>query len=139
MPPPDGPTRLKVRMQNGVDDGLPGVRLVLGMGEAAQETVSDEAGYFQFDELNLDELAGPGTLAAQLRLLVDGSTAEAEGAFATVPKEVHIIAGVDNLMEAPIILMPLDVASADPVNPAATSALAGARGWSSFKNYYKNC
>jgi len=126
VPPPDGPTRLRGRMQNGLDDGLPGVRLVLGMGEAAVETFSDADGYFRFDDLDLDELAGPGTQAAQLRLLVDGSTAEAEGTFATVPKEAHIIAGVDNLMEAPIILMPLDVASADPVNPSATSTITSA-------------
>ncbi|MCA1778621.1 MAG: hypothetical protein LC637_04355 [Xanthomonadaceae bacterium] len=126
VPPPEGPTGLRGRVQNGPEDGLPGVRLVLGMGEDAIERFTDADGYFQFNELDLEALAGPGVLKTPLRLLVDGAATGTGETFATVPKEVHLIAGADNLLDDPIILLPLDTASADPVNPAATSAITSA-------------
>jgi len=126
VPPPEGPTGLRGRIQNGPEDGLPDVRLVLGMGEAAIEIFSDADGYFQFDDLDLEELAGPGVLEASLRLLVDGAATGTAETFATVPKEMHVIAGADNVLDAPMILMPLDTASADPVDPGRTSAITSA-------------
>lgn len=123
VPPPEGPTGLRGRVQNGPEDGLPGVRLVLGMGEAAIEMFSDEDGYFQFDDLDLDELAGPGVQETPLRLLVDGAATGTGETFATVPKEVHVIAGADNLLDDPIILLPLDTASADTVDPGQTTEI----------------
>ncbi|MDZ4292771.1 MAG: putative Ig domain-containing protein, partial [Hydrogenophaga sp.] len=113
VPAPDGPTRLRGRVTRGIDVPLPGVRLVIG--EDAQS--SDADGYFQFDDL---------PVSGQVRLLVDGGTAEAAGTFATVPKEVTLIPGADNQLDAPIILLPLDTASADPVNPNATSPITSA-------------
>jgi len=97
----------------GIDLPLPGVRLVIGEDERS----SDADGYFQFDDL---------PVSGQMRLLVDGGTADADATFATVPKEVTLIAGADNQLDAPIILLPLDTASADPVNPSATSAITSA-------------
>jgi len=113
VPAPDGPTRLRGRVQQGIEAPLPGVRLTIG----EQVRVSDADGAFQFEDL---------PTAGDVSVLVDGATAEAQGTFATVPKQVHLIAGADNQLDAPIILVPLDTASADPVDPSVTSLITSA-------------
>lgn len=113
VPAPDGPTRLSGRVLQGIEVPLPGVRLVIG----EEERISDADGEFQFEDL---------PEAGDVSVLVDGASAQAAGTFATVPKQVHLIAGADNRLDAPIILLPLDTASADAVNPNATSQITSA-------------
>jgi len=113
VPAADGPTRLSGRVLQGLELPLPGVRLTIG----EQVRVSDADGYFQFEDL---------PTAGDVSVLVDGGTAEAAGTFATVPKQVQLIAGADNQLDAPIILVPLDTASADPVDPSVTSLITSA-------------
>ncbi|RLD30171.1 MAG: hypothetical protein DRI70_01505, partial [Bacteroidetes bacterium] len=67
-------------------------------------------------------------VSGHVRLLVDGNVVDpALGAFATVPEMIPIIAGTENLLEPAIFLLPLDVASADPVDPATTSIITSSR------------
>jgi len=113
VPPPDGPTRLRGRVMHGLDEPLPGVRLVIGV----QEAFAGPDGYFEFEDL---------TISSEVGMLVDGSSADLPGTFATVPKAVELIAGADNLLQDPIILLPLDTDSADSVNPSATSEITSA-------------
>ncbi|MFC1560734.1 RHS repeat-associated core domain-containing protein, partial [Pseudomonadota bacterium] len=46
---------------------------------------------------------------------------------ATVPEVIDIIEGTENLLEPAIFLLPLDVASADPVDPGLTSIITSSR------------
>ncbi|MGH8567667.1 MAG: hypothetical protein ACREXU_06530 [Gammaproteobacteria bacterium] len=45
------------------------------------------------------------------------------GTFATVPEVIEVIAGADNVVEPAIVLLPLDVASADPIDPFVPSTI----------------
>jgi RHS repeat-associated protein len=113
VPPADGSTRFRGRVMHGLTEPLPGVRLVIGEAEA----FAGPDGYFEFEDL---AASGP------VGMLVDGSTAQIPGTFATVPKAVELIPGAENLLQDPIILLPLDTASADPVDPAQTSQITSA-------------
>ena len=89
---------------------LPGVTLEV----AGIRDVSGVDGTFFLDNLP----------AGRQRLLIDGSTVDsARGVFATVPEVVPIEPGADNVLDAPIYLLPLDVASADPIRQAADSVV----------------
>ena len=113
VPPPDGPTRLRGRVMHGLDEPLPGVRLAIG----EEEAFAGPDGYFDFPDL---------PVSGEVTLLIDGSTAELPGTFATVPKVKNLIPGVGNLMQDPIILMPLDTDSADLIIPGTTSEIDSA-------------
>ena len=113
VPPPGGPTRLRGRVMQGLDEPLPGVRLAIG----EEEAFAGPDGYFDFPDL---------PVSGEVTLLIDGSTAELPGTFATVPKVKNLIPGVENLMQDPIILMPLDTDSADLIIPGTTSEIDSA-------------
>ncbi len=120
VPPPPGATSfqgqvLTVPSGGSLADavGLGGVRLVLGV-QAPLETVSGNDGSFIFNNI---------PFAGAARLLIDGSTANGAGAFATVPESVRIIKDAANVLDAPIFLLPLDIASADRVDPANESTI----------------
>jgi len=113
VPPPDGATRLRGRVTHGHDEPLPGVRLAIGDAEA----FAGPDGYFEFEDL---------TASGEVGMLVDGSTADRPGTFATVPKAVKLIPGVENLLQDPIILLPLDTGSADLIIPGTTSEITSA-------------
>lgn len=92
------------------DAPLPGVRLEV----AGRSTMSEADGSFQLHDLP----------AGAQRLLIDGSTVEAAlGTFATVPEVVTLLAGTTNRLRAPIFLLPLDVASADLIDPTQDSVV----------------
>ncbi|GAA6168313.1 PKD domain-containing protein [Sessilibacter corallicola] len=115
VPAPGEETALSGRVLTENDQPLPGVRLEIN-GEA-QFTDSD--GSFTFDGI---------VEAGDQRLLVDGSTVDPSlGSYATVPEVVHLVAGAINHLPAPIFLLPLDTASADPVNPERTSIITSSR------------
>ena len=94
---------------------LEGVRLVFGTTTPV-ETFSQADGSFLFPSL---------PVAGKRRLLIDGSTVPGfpVGTFATVPEQIHVIEGAANVLEAPIFLLPLDLASADPITPETTSTV----------------
>jgi len=106
-------TQLRGRVHLGLEEPLPGVRLAIGQ----QEVFSGPDGNFEFSDLEVSGSVG---------MLVDGSTANLPETFATVPKAVHLVEGAENLLEDPIILLPLDTASADPVEPAQISQITSA-------------
>ena len=113
VPPPSGVTTLEGRVQEGLSDPLPGVRIVID----GHERVTDADGYFKFEGLSV---------AGDVPMLVDGTTVPSAETYATIPKQVHLIAGADNVLQDPIILLPLDTASADFINPAAESSITSA-------------
>ena len=109
VPPPAGVTRLRGQVLTSNDAPLPGVRLEMG----GVETLTDINGDFFLDNI---------PVSGNVRLLVDGNVVDpALGAFATVPEMIPIIAGAENLLDPAIFLLPLDIASADPVDPNTTS------------------
>jgi len=113
VPPPDGPTRLRGRVMHGLDEPLPGARLAIG----GEEAFAGPDGYFEFEDL---------ATSGEVGMLVDGSTADSIDTFATVPKAIKVIEGAENILQDPIILLPLDTASADPVDPDQTSHITSA-------------
>jgi len=115
VPPPAGVTQLRGQVLTSGDAPLPGVRLEMG----GVETLSDANGDFFLDNI---------PISGNVRLLVDGNVVDpALGSFATVPEMIPIIAGTENLLEPAIFLLPLDVASADPVDPNQTSIVTSSR------------
>ena len=115
VPPPAGVTQLRGQVLTSNDAPLPGVRLEMG----GIETVSDANGDFFLDNL---------TVSGSARLLVDGGAASTSAVvYATVPEMINIIAGTENMLDPAIFLLPLDVSSADPVNPAQTSIITSSR------------
>jgi len=115
VPAPAGVTQLRGQVLTSGDAPLPGVRLEMG----GVETLTDANGDFFLDNI---------PVSGNVRLLVDGNVVDpALGAFATVPEMIPIIAGTENLLEPAIFLLPLDVASADPVDPATTSIITSSR------------
>lgn len=107
--PPNSMTSLEgVVLTNG-EAPLGGVRLVWGTDPGARsETFSQSDGTFVFPDL---------LVAGKQRLLIDGSTVPGEpaGTYATVPEQIEIIEGGENVLDAPIFLLPLDLDSADPI------------------------
>jgi RHS repeat-associated protein len=115
VPAPSGITRLHGQVITTGGAPLANVSMEVD-GVAA---LTDASGNFM-----LDNLPNGG----DVRLLVDGSTVDpALGTFATVPEMIPIIAGADNMLEPAIVLLPLDVASADMVVPTQTSIVTSSR------------
>ena len=115
VPPPPGITSLRGQILTTNGAPLANVRLEV----EGVETLTDVNGNYQLDNL---------PTAGDVRLLVDGSTVSAAlGVFATVPEIIHLIEGADNLLDPPIILLPLDVGSADPVTPSTTSIITSSQ------------
>ena len=108
VPEPAEVTSLAGLVLTTDDAPLPGVRLVFGVTDPV-ETYSQADGSFFLDAL---------PVAGRQRLLIDGATVPGEppGTYATVPEQVVIIEGGANVLEAPVYLLPLDLASADPVD-----------------------
>lgn len=107
VPQPSAETTLAGVVLTLAEAPLAGVRLVYGVDEPV-ETVSQADGSFLLEAL---------PVAGRQRLLIDGSTVPGAppGTYATVPEQVDIIEGGENVLEAPIYLLPLDLESADPV------------------------
>lgn len=106
VPAPNGNTRLRGRTL--LPDGTPiqGVRFEMG----GQESVSDANGDFL-----IENIPGP---SGRKRFIVDGSGVDPSmGTFATIPEQFNMVAGAENHLFAPVYLMPLDIASADRVDP----------------------
>jgi RHS repeat-associated protein len=115
VPPPGVVTQLRGQVLTSNDAPLPGVRLEMG----GIETITDQNGDFFLDKI---------PVFGHARLLVDGNAVDPSlGSFATVPEMINIIEGTENLLEPAIFLLPLDVASADPVTPAQTSIVTSSR------------
>jgi RHS repeat-associated protein len=115
VPPPAGVTQLRGQVLTSNNAPLPGVRLEMG----GLETTTDQNGDFFLDKLSV---------SGHARLLVDGNAVDPSlGSFATVPEMINIIEGTENLLLPAIFLLPLDVASADPVTPAQTSIVTSSR------------
>ena len=115
VPAPAGATQLRGQVLTSNDAPLPGVRLEMG----GVETTSDANGDFFLDNI---------PVSGNARLLVDGGAASTSVvAYATVPEMINIIAGTENLLDPAIFLLPLDVSSADPVNPMQTSVITSSR------------
>lgn len=111
VPQPDGNTRVTGTVLTTNRAPLAGVRLEIDN----QETFSGVDGIFTFSDLNVSGSA---------RLLVDGSTVDRNlGVFATVPENINVIAGADNQIPAPVVLLPLDIESSDQVVPTQTSII----------------
>ncbi|MGQ0594872.1 MAG: hypothetical protein ACT4QB_20215, partial [Gammaproteobacteria bacterium] len=111
VPPPGVSTSLRGQVVTVNNAPLAGVRLeMLGV-----EDRSDANGEFRLGGL---------PAAGVKRLLIDGSTVNPGlGTFATVPEIIEVIAGADNVVEPEIVLLPLDVASADPIDLFVTSTI----------------
>jgi len=115
VPAPAGVTQLRGQVLTENDAPLLGVRLEMG----GVEVTTDANGDFLLDNL---------PVSGNQRLLVDGAAASTSTvAYATVPEMIHVIDGTENLLEPAIYLLPLDVASADPVDPAQTSIITSSR------------
>lgn len=115
VPAPPGVTSLRGQVLTSNDVPLAGVTLDIN----GVTSVTDATGQFIIQNL---------TVSGQVRLLVDGSTVDpALGTFATVPEVVPVISGAANMLQNPVFLLPLDVASADPVDPAVTSKIISSR------------
>lgn len=115
VPPPSGVTSLRGQVLTTNGAPLAGVRLEI----AGVETATDTSGNYLLDNL---------PVSGDVRLLVDGSTVDPSlGTFATVPEMINLIAGAANLLEPAIFLLPLDVASADPVSATAESIVTSSR------------
>lgn len=113
VPAPSGVTTLRGTVLTTDSAPLENVRLVVGTATSV-ETFSQADGTF------FASAVPSGTQ----RLLIDGSTADAAlGTFATVPETISLIEGADNVLEPPIVLLPLDVASADPITSTETSVV----------------
>ncbi len=111
VPIPGGTTRLLGKVLTTGGAPLANVRLEIDGVEA-------------FTDANGDYLLDNLPNAGQVRLLIDGSTVDPLlGTFATVPEMIPLIAGADNQLEPAIVLLPLDAASADPVDPNTTSII----------------
>lgn len=111
VPPPGDTTSLRGQVVTLNNAPLAGVRLeMLGV-----EDRTDANGEFRLADL---------PQAGAKRLLVDGSTVNPGlGTFATVPEVIEVIGGADNVVEPEIVLLPLDVASADPIDPFVPSTI----------------
>lgn len=108
-------TKLSGQVLTLNDVPLPGVVLEMDGIEAT----SDDEGNFVINNI---------ISSGMVRLLVDGSSVDSSlGAFATVPEIINIIAGADNQLTPAIYLLPLDVDSADPVDPNQTSIITSSR------------
>lgn len=118
VPPPALMTTLTGRVLTEGDAPLQGVRLVLGT-QIPVETISSADGSFFFADI---------PASGQQRLLIDGSTVPAVpvGTYASVPEQISIIAGADNVLRTNIFLLPLDIANADPIDPAVESTVTSA-------------
>jgi len=104
VPPLPGVTSLQGRVLTTNSAPLENVRLVVG----TVETFSNANGEYFLNNI----------LSGEQRLLIDASTVDPSlGTFATVPETVTLIPGAANVLEPPIFLLPLDVASGDPVAP----------------------
>ncbi|MBI4342102.1 MAG: hypothetical protein HY599_01900, partial [Candidatus Omnitrophica bacterium] len=114
IPPLPGVTSLRGQVVTTGNAPLANVRLVLGT-DTPLETVSQADGSYVFPAV---------PFAGRQRLLIDGSTVDPGlGVFATVPEQITLLAGADNVLTPPIVLLPLDAASADPIDPATTSII----------------
>jgi RHS repeat-associated protein len=113
--PPGDVTTLEGIVLTAGSAPLAGVRLVFGT-QTQVETFSQNDGRFSFTNL---------PVAGRQRLLIDGGAVPGvpEGTYATVPEMIEVIAGGSNVLRAPIFLLPLDVASADPVVPDRESVV----------------
>jgi len=113
--PPAGVTTLAGQVLTLGGAPLAGVRLVWGTAMPV-ETFSQADGGFFFANL---------PVAGAQRLLIDGSTVPnvPAGTYAVVPEIITAIAGGTNIIDAPIFLLPLDVASADPIVPGVESTI----------------
>jgi len=106
VPEPDGSTRLRGRTLLPDGTPIPGVRFEMG----GQESISDANGDFL-----IENIPGP---SGRKRFIVDGSGVDPSlGTFATIPEQFNMVAGVENHLFAPVYLLPLDIASADKVDP----------------------
>ncbi|MCZ6804625.1 MAG: putative Ig domain-containing protein [Proteobacteria bacterium] len=115
VPAPGGVTRLLGQVLSTGGTPLENVRMEIDGVEA-------------FTDINGNYLLDNLPNAGEVRLLIDGSTVTpALGTFATVPEMIPIITGTDNLLEPAIVLLPLDVASADPVTTSSTSIITSSR------------
>ena len=135
---PDGITTLQGEVLTTDSAALPGVRLSLGPeGSASAQALTPSLGggtvgclpsadpLVVCSDVNGEFFFGD-VPSGQQRLLIDGGTASSVGCpdepplqdlvcYATVPEVISLIEGANNELGAPIFLLPLDVASADPV------------------------
>ncbi|MCI0635898.1 MAG: hypothetical protein L0206_18570, partial [Actinobacteria bacterium] len=110
VPSPSGRTSLRGLVLTLGNEPLMGVRLEI----AGRQTFTDARGEYFVD----------GLPSGRQRLLIDGSTIDpALGVFATVPELITLIEGGANVLEPPIFLIPLDVASGDVIDPAVDSVV----------------
>jgi len=118
VPPPALMTTLTGRVLTQGDVPLQGVRLAVGTDNPI-ETFSSADGRFFFADI---------PASGQQRLLIDGSAVPGvpAGTYASVPEQISLIAGADNVLHTDIFLLPLDIANADPVDPAVESTITSA-------------
>ncbi len=115
VPQPGSVTSLSGQVLTSESIPLSNVHLEVG----GIETFTDDSGNYVLNNI---------PVSGDVRLLVDGSTVPSDkGSFATVPEIVHLIEGADNRLDPPIVLLPLDTASADPVDPNTTSIITSSR------------
>jgi RHS repeat-associated protein len=115
VPPASSTTTLSGVVLTTGSAPLAGVRLVIGVVNPV-ETFSQADGTFFLADI---------PVAGRQRLLIDGSTVPdvPAGTYATVPEHIGLIEGADNQLQAPIFLLPLDVASGDPIDPGTISMI----------------
>ena len=111
--PLPGVTSLKGNVITTNSAPLANVRLVVGVTNPI-ETFSQQDGSFFV----------AGLPSGKQRLLIDGSTVDpALGTFATVPESIELIQDANNELKSSIVLLPLDVASGDPIIASQTSII----------------
>lgn len=109
---PDGITALKGEVLDmDTDEPLKDVRLSI----EGISTSTDDDGNFLLSGFS-------GSIQS---LTIDGSSVST-GTYPTLTENVTVIAGAVNIMEQPIFLPNLDIASADPVDPTQTSMIDSA-------------
>jgi len=115
IPPLQDKTSLQGYVLTLNEAPLEGVRLVWGV-EDPVEAFTQTDGSFLLDNL---------PVGGRQRLLIDGSTVPSapQGTYATVPEQINAYEGAVNIMHHAIHLLPLDVASADVIDPNAMSQL----------------
>jgi len=111
VPEPQGETSFSGQVLFPDGSPLPGVRIAI----LGQESVSDASG--NFSVRNIPQ-------GGRQMFFIDSSGVDPTlGTFASIPEQFDFVAGTDNHLFAPIFLEPIDLASADDVDPFQESVI----------------
>lgn len=111
--PSPGITSLRGQVVTTGRAPLPRVRIVVGTNAVNPQAFTDAAGNFLITN----------TASGRQRVLIDGGTVSNGNTYATVPEMTDLIPGALNVLDPPIVLLPLDAASADHVSSNALSVV----------------